>query len=169
MSTDLSFLNGSPVAIKAPGVYAIVQKESRLTYVGQSSNMHLRMTQHKSDLRCGRHSNADLQSLWNEHGEEGFLFVVVKILANKGEREKHEEEIARVLKEHGLCIANVTTVSRRLTRKARGMPKSAMAERQQALRDARKKAGLILVRIWATKKQAKAIRAAAEAIKAENK
>jgi len=31
------------------------------------------------------------------------------------------------------------------------------AQRQQALRDARKAAGLVLVRIWATKTQAKAL------------
>jgi len=43
------------------------------------------------------------------------------------------------------------------------------AQRQQALRDARKASGLVLVRIWATKRQAKSIRAYALNLKKEAK
>lgn len=59
------------------GVYTITNIINNKIYVGQSINIKLRLNQHKSDLKTGRHPNIFLQRAWNKYGSENFLFEVL--------------------------------------------------------------------------------------------
>lgn len=56
------------------GVYLITNTITRGRYVGSSINVDLRVIQHKSDLKCQRHSNIILQRSYNKYGIEAFKF-----------------------------------------------------------------------------------------------
>jgi group I intron endonuclease len=61
-----------------PGIYAIRNKETGVTYVGQSSTIGDRWLYHKSSLRRGVHHGKWLQASWNKRGEDAFEFVVLE-------------------------------------------------------------------------------------------
>lgn len=76
----------------SPGVYAIVNSVNGKLYIGSSaSTFSRRWTQHRHELRNGRHKNRYLQSAWNKHGEAAFKF---KILCVTEPREAVEYEQA---------------------------------------------------------------------------
>lgn len=47
-------------------------------YIGQAGDIKYRWIKHKSELRCGRHSNRHLQSAWNRYGQDCFVFSVIE-------------------------------------------------------------------------------------------
>jgi len=58
-------------------------------YIGQSSDIQLRWTQHKRDLNNGIHHNCHLQSSWQKYGEHCFEFIIIEecLLEKLDERE----------------------------------------------------------------------------------
>jgi len=60
------------------GIYAIIHKATGNQYVGQSSNIEKRFTQHRVDLKRGKHCNPKLQNAWNKYGEAEFEFMVLE-------------------------------------------------------------------------------------------
>lgn len=60
------------------GVYAIVCTKTGRVYIGSTSRSFSgRWSQHKRELRRGKHSNRFLQASWNKYGEQCFSFVVM--------------------------------------------------------------------------------------------
>lgn len=57
-----------------PGIYAIRNTISGKVYVGSSSRVSLRLSQHKWALKRGDHINTRLQASWDKHGEIAFAF-----------------------------------------------------------------------------------------------
>lgn len=60
------------------GVYTIVNKLNNKIYVGESIDVKKRLTQHKSDLKNGRHPNLHLQRSVNQEGIENFEFQLLE-------------------------------------------------------------------------------------------
>lgn len=60
------------------GIYSIEHLKSGRRYIGSSSNISVRFTNHKSCLRRGTHDNSYLQHSWDKHGGSGFKFVIVE-------------------------------------------------------------------------------------------
>lgn len=60
------------------GIYAIVCRQTGERYVGQSVNIRKRWVQHRSRLALGRASAQALQKAWDEHGPDGFDFVILE-------------------------------------------------------------------------------------------
>lgn len=50
------------------GIYYIENIETRRRYYGSSFNIEKRLTQHKQDLKKGKHHNIQLQRTYNKHG-----------------------------------------------------------------------------------------------------
>jgi group I intron endonuclease len=73
------------------GIYAI--KRDERAYIGHSSNITKRWSNHKSDLRRGVHDNPHLQNAWDKYGEEEFEFVVL---------EECEVELLHIREQHHL-------------------------------------------------------------------
>lgn len=71
------------------GIYGIVGASR--TYVGSSTNLRKRHTNHVSQLRRNVHHNVHLQNAWNKYGEDAFEFVVLEECAVEclTEREQH--------------------------------------------------------------------------------
>lgn len=62
---------------KTSGVYFIRNRVSGKAYVGSSSNVEKRWTQHARALRAGSHSNRHLQSSWNMYGSAAFAMDAI--------------------------------------------------------------------------------------------
>lgn len=60
------------------GVYAIANIVDGRFYIGSTANFKKRWSWHRKDLRGNRHGNKKLQAAWNEHGEQSFVFKVLK-------------------------------------------------------------------------------------------
>lgn len=61
------------------GIYRITHAASGKTYVGSSSFIHQRWSQHRTRLRRGDHHCQHLQSSWTKHGESAFEFSVIEV------------------------------------------------------------------------------------------
>lgn len=65
------------------GIYEIRNEVSGKRYVGSTGNFQRRWSQHLGSLRGGYHSNPDLQSDWNKHGEAVFKFTPLFLCARQ--------------------------------------------------------------------------------------
>ena len=63
---------------KVVGIYQIENTKNHHIYVGQSVNVLLRLCDHKSRLRSGKHANSHLQRAWNKYGEQAFRFRLLE-------------------------------------------------------------------------------------------
>lgn len=73
-----------------PGVYMIMNIETNGRYVGSTPRqLKSRWAEHRSTLRNNRNGNRNLQSSWNEYGEDAFVFIV---LENTFENNIYERE-----------------------------------------------------------------------------
>lgn len=76
------------------GIYAIICKENGKKYIGQSKNAKNRIENHKSNLRCGRHINKEMQLDFNQYGSDKFSFdIISKIKCNKKRKIAEYNEI----------------------------------------------------------------------------
>lgn len=60
------------------GLYQIINKINKLVYIGQSTQIPKRWSQHKNKLRSGKHKNGLLQEEYNKYGEGAFEFEIIK-------------------------------------------------------------------------------------------
>jgi len=63
---------------KITGIYKIYNIINKKYYVGSSSDVYKRWSQHKYLLNKNKHSNNHLQNSWNKYGANNFEFVVVQ-------------------------------------------------------------------------------------------
>lgn len=61
------------------GVYKITCLANNKIYIGSSSNILKRWSNHRYELRHDTHSNRYLQNAWNKYGEDSFKFEVVEL------------------------------------------------------------------------------------------
>lgn len=67
-----------PVFLKKAGIYIIICIANLKMYIGSSSSLATRFSEHRSELRRKEHPNGHLQNAWNKYGEEMFLFGVLE-------------------------------------------------------------------------------------------
>ena len=60
------------------GVHAIVCDGNGKLYIGGSKNIKNRVDVHVGLLNRTKHENKHLQSAWNFHGKENFIFDVIE-------------------------------------------------------------------------------------------
>lgn len=73
------------------GIYRITCTTTGKFYIGSSSNLQHRWTQHLYNFRNNIHGNPHMQNAFNKHGEKSFIFEVVELTlpAFQLEREQH--------------------------------------------------------------------------------
>jgi len=74
------------------GIYYIQNLHDRKIYIGSAISIIKRWSQHKRHLNKGDHPNNYLQSAWDKHGEDSFLFGIIEIAIDKNillEREQY--------------------------------------------------------------------------------
>lgn len=64
------------------GIYAITNTHTQERYIGSSSLVSARLSQHRLLLRKGKHTAKRLQRAWNQYGEEAFQFDVLERIAS---------------------------------------------------------------------------------------
>ena len=69
-------------------VYAIQHNKTKKIYIGSSINPKSRYLSHMYALRKGKHVNPDMQSDFDEHGEDYSLFIIDEITCKE---EKNKE------------------------------------------------------------------------------
>ena len=62
-----------PYKIEIQGIYKIINKKTNQCYVGQSSNIKKRLSEHFRLLRLNKHPNKHLQNAYNKYGSENFV------------------------------------------------------------------------------------------------
>ncbi len=62
-----------PYKIEIQGIYKIINKKTNQCYVGQSSNIKKRLSEHFRLLRLKKHPNKHLQNAYNKYGSENFV------------------------------------------------------------------------------------------------
>jgi group I intron endonuclease len=63
---------------KICGVYKITNIINGKFYIGSSSNIQKRWTQHKANLNAKEHDNIHLQNAWNLYGSRNFKFEIIE-------------------------------------------------------------------------------------------
>lgn len=71
--------------MKTAGIYKIEQIGTDRCYVGSSSDLRKRRTQHLRDLGKGIHHTTFLQRAWTKHGADAFEFVVIEVCAQSSD------------------------------------------------------------------------------------
>lgn len=68
---------------KLCGVYCIENIINGKKYIGYSSDISFRFSEHKSKLKNNRHDNRYLQHSYNKYGEESFCFYIIETCSKK--------------------------------------------------------------------------------------
>lgn len=60
-------------------------------YIGQSKDINIRWTKHKTELNANRHANKHLQGSWNKYGSDAFSFLILEecLESELNEKEKY--------------------------------------------------------------------------------
>jgi len=66
---------------KQIGIYEIKNTTTGRIYIGQSRDIHGRVSGHKRSLRCGNSENSAIQADWDHFGEEAFTFTTIAQVA----------------------------------------------------------------------------------------
>ena len=86
------------------GVYKILCISTGKVYIGSSSDIFSRISDHKSRLRGNRHANSYLQNSWNLYGENGFEFSIIEIVNNQDILHEREQYWINFLKSYDRLI-----------------------------------------------------------------
>lgn len=75
----------------ASGIYIIHNTQNGYVYIGQAKDIDSRWGQHRHELTKKRHPNHRLQSAWDTHGADAFMFSVLEPCPREilNEREQH--------------------------------------------------------------------------------
>ena len=84
-------------------IYKIINTVNNKIYVGSALNFNLRKNSHLGYLRKNTHINKHLQSAYNKHGEDSFIFEVIED-CNKEDLLKREQFYIDTLNpEYNIC------------------------------------------------------------------
>lgn len=68
-----------PYKNKICGIYCIENVVNNKKYIGLSTNINRRLSDHKRNLQKNMHVNDHLQSAWNTYGEDNFNFFIIEV------------------------------------------------------------------------------------------
>eukprot|EP00879_Flechtneria_rotunda_P000016 GHRR01000025.1.p1 GENE.GHRR01000025.1~~GHRR01000025.1.p1 ORF type:complete len:326 (+),score=-70.82 GHRR01000025.1:38-1015(+) len=96
-----------------PGVYMILCLANNKRYYGESKNVSVGLSQHKSRLRRNLHEVPELQRDFNLYGEEHFEFSAVWLDKNCTPEQRLVLEIEFIARFHDLCYNKFAKISRK--------------------------------------------------------
>lgn len=79
MSEFEEFINECTKIEDNIGIYAVGCKVAKVAYIGQSTNIRNRLSQHKSSLKSGKHSNYEFQKVMREFGIDNVIYKTLQI------------------------------------------------------------------------------------------
>lgn len=78
---SLKSFSKKTIPFQRPGIYAIQNTLNGKIYIGQTGNLFLRLKEHRSKLKNGKHKNRPLQASYNKYSESNFTLVVIEFCA----------------------------------------------------------------------------------------
>jgi photosystem II DI subunit (Q(B)) len=108
----------NPVPIRmAPrqwaGVYMILCLANNKRYYGESKNVFVRLSQHRSRLRRNMHENLELQRDFTIYCEENFEFVAIWMDKDSDKQTREALEIENIVRFRHLCYNNFAQPDRK--------------------------------------------------------
>ena len=79
------------------GIISISCTATGNQFLGISKDTKADLNSNRFRLSVNLHANKQIQKLWNEHGEQQFLFSVVKTLEYKDQPEEQTEKLLALL------------------------------------------------------------------------
>lgn len=73
---DIKKLKLKEMKVHRPGIYSIVNTDTKKIYIGSSTDIARRFIEHQVDLKNNKHENIHLQNSWNKYGEDKFVFNI---------------------------------------------------------------------------------------------
>ena len=95
-----------------PGVYMILCLANNKRYYGESKNLSIRLSQHKSRLRKNMHENLELQRDFNLYGENNFEFSCIYISRNCSKDERVAMEMELIGRNKSICYNIISSINR---------------------------------------------------------
>lgn len=95
-----------------PGIYIIICLANNKCYIGQSKNVSIRLSQHKSRLRRKIHEIHELQNDFDLYGEEIFEFSAVFLSKDLTAEERNALEINLINCFQNICYNKFSKMSR---------------------------------------------------------
>lgn len=86
------------------GIYCIKNTLNGKKYIGSSTNIYQRGLKHRSQLRSKSHPNKKLQSSYNKHKEENFIFYLLEICDREWLIQKEQYYIDTFNPEYNLIL-----------------------------------------------------------------
>nr|AOC61651.1 putative GIY-YIG homing endonuclease [Gloeotilopsis planctonica] len=106
-----------------PGIYAIVNTQTKKRYIGEANNLANRLSDHFLQLNAQKHNCAQLQKDWLLYGESVFDFVIlemgVQIWSDRIKRLKAERQYIQKYRKNLYNILNIgqtKTISKKSNR-----------------------------------------------------
>jgi group I intron endonuclease len=65
------------------GIYCIENIENKKKYIGSSKHVYKRRNRHFSELKNGKHKNIKLQSSYDKHGKDKFVFYIIELVIDE--------------------------------------------------------------------------------------
>lgn len=87
-----------PKKAKVIGIYSITCKTNAHVYIGSSTFIEKRWTQHKNELNKSKHANTHLQNAWTKYGSGDFAFEIVEVTTSDKliEREQYHYDQLKI-------------------------------------------------------------------------
>lgn len=85
------------------GIYAIYSPSNNRTYIGSSSDIERRWTEHRRQLRGKRHTNVHLQRAFNKYGEKEFIYTILERCNINLLLEREQVWLAKTTNKYNIC------------------------------------------------------------------
>jgi len=103
---DITQDNPVPIRMaprQEPGVYMVLCLANNKRYYGQSKNISVRISQHKTRLRKNIHEVSEMQHDFNLYGESMFEFSCLFVDKNNSEEQRKALETERIGRFFSIC------------------------------------------------------------------
>lgn len=106
--------------VESSGIYQIRNLVNGKRYIGSAKCFRVRWNSHRANLRRGAHHSRHLQSSWNRHGEDSFVFEIVELCAPDSLLEREQCWLDTESPEFNVCPTAGNTLGRRFTEETKG-------------------------------------------------
>lgn len=94
------------------GLISITCKVTGEMFAGISTDTQFAFNRHCFQLSAKLHPNKQLQSLWEQYGESGFEYAVVKVLKYENPADGQTDKLNELLEEYLMEMPQVRRLSR---------------------------------------------------------
>jgi group I intron endonuclease len=94
------------------GIYAILNTVTGKRYIGSAKCFRTRWNAHRAALNKGLHHSKHLQSAWNKHGAEAFVFTILEFCEHQKLIAREQSHIDALRPAYNVCQVAGSTLGR---------------------------------------------------------